>query len=101
METVLLLRFGDGQPLFFSQNAALKLFTNAKTSDVCEKRFGLPGVLGSQGPRGQHSPQLARSTEPCREKRVKNWCPVLAPMSSEGLGAILKIHSAPKGMEED
>ncbi|XP_049657466.1 alpha-2-macroglobulin-like protein 1 [Accipiter gentilis] len=34
------------------QNAALKLFTNAKTSDVCEKRFGLPGVLGSQGPRG-------------------------------------------------
>uniref|UniRef100_A0A8C0BJ74 Alpha-2-macroglobulin-like protein 1 n=1 Tax=Buteo japonicus TaxID=224669 RepID=A0A8C0BJ74_9AVES len=30
----------DGQPLFFSQNAALKLFTNAKTGDVCEKRFG-------------------------------------------------------------
>ncbi|NXE82171.1 A2ML1 protein, partial [Cochlearius cochlearius] len=31
------------------QDAALKLFTNAQTSDVCKKRFGLPG------PRGQHS----------------------------------------------
>ncbi|NXW19905.1 A2ML1 protein, partial [Circaetus pectoralis] len=46
------------------QNAALKLFTNAKTSDDCKKWFSLPNMLGSQGPRGQHSPQLACSTEP-------------------------------------
>ncbi|XP_059686166.1 alpha-2-macroglobulin-like protein 1 [Gavia stellata] len=34
------------------QNAALKLFTNAKTSDDCKERFGLPGRAGPQGPRG-------------------------------------------------
>ncbi|KAM6043021.1 alpha-2-macroglobulin-like protein 1 [Theristicus caerulescens] len=34
------------------QNAALKLFTNAKTSDVCEERFGFYRMAGSQGPRG-------------------------------------------------
>ncbi|XP_063210944.1 alpha-2-macroglobulin-like protein 1 [Chroicocephalus ridibundus] len=35
----------------FSQNAALKLFTNANTSDVCKKTFGMPGIVGLQGPR--------------------------------------------------
>ncbi|NXJ35941.1 A2ML1 protein, partial [Ciconia maguari] len=34
------------------QNAALKLFTNAKTSDVCKERFSLPVVAGSLSPRG-------------------------------------------------
>ncbi|NXQ79668.1 A2ML1 protein, partial [Nyctibius grandis] len=34
------------------QNAALKLFTNAKTSDVCKERFGLPGMAAPHGPRG-------------------------------------------------
>ncbi|NXL46178.1 A2ML1 protein, partial [Podilymbus podiceps] len=34
------------------QNAALKLFTNAKTSDVCKERSSLPGMAGPQGPRG-------------------------------------------------
>ncbi|XP_050768020.1 alpha-2-macroglobulin-like protein 1 [Gymnogyps californianus] len=34
------------------QNAALKLFTNAKTGDVCKERLGLPGIAGPQGPRG-------------------------------------------------
>ncbi|NWU56122.1 A2ML1 protein, partial [Dromas ardeola] len=33
------------------QNAALKLFTNANTSDVCKKTFGMPGIVGVQGPR--------------------------------------------------
>uniref|UniRef100_A0A8C0EN57 Alpha-2-macroglobulin-like protein 1 n=1 Tax=Bubo bubo TaxID=30461 RepID=A0A8C0EN57_BUBBB len=48
---------------------ALKLFTNAKTSDVCKEIFGLPGMRLSQGPRGQHSPWFARSVEPSQEKR--------------------------------
>ncbi|NWS62564.1 A2ML1 protein, partial [Chunga burmeisteri] len=34
------------------QNAALKLFTNAKTNDVCKERRGLPGMAGPYGPRG-------------------------------------------------
>ncbi|KAK4808369.1 hypothetical protein QYF61_002606 [Mycteria americana] len=34
------------------QNAALKLFTNAKTSDVCKERFSLPVVAGSTGAKG-------------------------------------------------
>ncbi|NWX09695.1 A2ML1 protein, partial [Caloenas nicobarica] len=34
------------------QNAALKLFTNAKTNDVCKGRFRLVGMHGPQGPRG-------------------------------------------------
>ncbi|XP_074748428.1 alpha-2-macroglobulin-like protein 1 [Strix uralensis] len=34
------------------QNAALKLFTNAKTSDVCKKIFALPEMQLSQGPGG-------------------------------------------------
>ncbi|NXL67634.1 A2ML1 protein, partial [Chordeiles acutipennis] len=33
------------------QKAALKLFTNAKTRDVCKERLGLPGMAG---PSGQH-----------------------------------------------
>ncbi|KAK2516629.1 alpha-2-macroglobulin-like protein [Columba livia] len=33
------------------QNAALKLFTNAKTSDACKRRFSIM-THGSQGPRG-------------------------------------------------
>ncbi|XP_010153262.1 PREDICTED: alpha-2-macroglobulin-like protein 1, partial [Eurypyga helias] len=33
-------------------NAALKLFTNAKTSDVCKGVIGFPGMAGPQGPRG-------------------------------------------------
>ncbi|NXW38420.1 A2ML1 protein, partial [Phaetusa simplex] len=36
------------------QNAALKLFTNANTSDVCKKTFGMPGIVGLQGPRDYH-----------------------------------------------
>ncbi|KAM6115011.1 alpha-2-macroglobulin-like protein 1 [Phoenicopterus ruber ruber] len=40
----------DTNKLF--QNAALKLFTNAKISDVCKKRSGLPGIMVSQSPRG-------------------------------------------------
>ncbi|NXV50443.1 A2ML1 protein, partial [Uria aalge] len=39
----------DTHKLF--QNAALKLFTNANTSDVCKKTFGVPGIAGPQGPR--------------------------------------------------
>ncbi|NXQ99327.1 A2ML1 protein, partial [Sagittarius serpentarius] len=35
------------------QNAALKLFTNAKTKDACKERFGLPGIAGSHGPTGR------------------------------------------------
>ncbi|NXS94562.1 A2ML1 protein, partial [Jacana jacana] len=33
------------------QNAALKLFTNANTSDICKRRrmFGIPGLAGPQG----------------------------------------------------
>ncbi|NXW56592.1 A2ML1 protein, partial [Eurystomus gularis] len=31
------------------QNAALKLFTNAKTSGVCRERIGLPGLVGPRG----------------------------------------------------
>ncbi|NXO52697.1 A2ML1 protein, partial [Aramus guarauna] len=31
------------------QNAALKLFTNAKTSDVCKQRVGSPGMAGPPG----------------------------------------------------
>ncbi|NXH70185.1 A2ML1 protein, partial [Hydrobates tethys] len=34
------------------QNAALKLFTNTKTRDVCKKRIGFPGMAGPQGPKG-------------------------------------------------
>ncbi|XP_075631402.1 alpha-2-macroglobulin-like protein 1 isoform X1 [Balearica regulorum gibbericeps] len=34
------------------QNAALKLFTNAKTSDVCKERFSYRRMAGPQGPRG-------------------------------------------------
>ncbi|NXS44327.1 A2ML1 protein, partial [Balaeniceps rex] len=49
------------------QNAALKLFTNAKTNDVCEERFYLTGMAGPQGPRGQHSPRLACSGEKSKE----------------------------------
>ncbi|NXN39686.1 A2ML1 protein, partial [Rhinoptilus africanus] len=33
------------------QNAALKLFTNANTNDVCKKTFGMPGMVGLQGHR--------------------------------------------------
>ncbi|XP_009950303.1 PREDICTED: alpha-2-macroglobulin-like protein 1, partial [Leptosomus discolor] len=33
-------------------NAALKLFTNAKISEVCEKPVGLPTEVGLRGPRG-------------------------------------------------
>ncbi|NXV95432.1 A2ML1 protein, partial [Calonectris borealis] len=35
------------------QNAALKLFTNTKTSDVCKERIVLPGMAGPSGPRGR------------------------------------------------
>ncbi|NWQ83729.1 A2ML1 protein, partial [Columbina picui] len=38
------------------QNAALKLFTNAKTNDVCKRRFSLPMMHGPLGPRGQRGP---------------------------------------------
>ncbi|NXW04218.1 A2ML1 protein, partial [Fregetta grallaria] len=41
------------------QNAALKLFTNTNTSDVCKERTVLYAMASPQGPRGQHSPQLA------------------------------------------
>ncbi|XP_065712134.2 alpha-2-macroglobulin-like protein 1 [Patagioenas fasciata] len=34
------------------QNAALKLFTNAKTNDVCKRRFGVIETHVPQGPRG-------------------------------------------------
>ncbi|NXG70155.1 A2ML1 protein, partial [Baryphthengus martii] len=52
------------------QDAALKLFTNAATMDVC-RMIGLPGVAGPQGPQGppgQHSPQLTCCTEPTWQK---------------------------------
>ena len=83
----------------FSQNAALKLFTNAKTSGVCKVRFGSPGIALPQGPTGQHVPQLARSAEPSREKKAKSWYSVLAPVSSGGLRASLKIHSSSEGLK--
>ncbi|NWI68261.1 A2ML1 protein, partial [Todus mexicanus] len=37
------------------QNAALKLFTNAKTSDDCKEMPGLPGQAGPSGPTGSSS----------------------------------------------
>ncbi|NXJ84941.1 A2ML1 protein, partial [Trogon melanurus] len=52
------------------QKAALKLFTNANTSDVCKQWLSL---LRRAGPEGQYSPWLARSTETSREKRAKSW----------------------------
>ncbi|NXX16988.1 A2ML1 protein, partial [Podargus strigoides] len=52
------------------QRAALKLFTNAKTNDVCKERFGSPGIVGLPGPEGQHCPRLARSHELSWEKRA-------------------------------
>ncbi|NXT38669.1 A2ML1 protein, partial [Pelecanoides urinatrix] len=60
-------------PLFFQrnfqmdtyklfQNAALKLFTNTKTSDVCKERIGLPGMAGPQGPRGAPDAGIMRTS---------------------------------------
>ncbi|KAM6368588.1 alpha-2-macroglobulin-like protein 1 [Pluvialis apricaria] len=37
------------------QDAALKLFTNANTSDVCRESFNMPRVATRLGPKGQHS----------------------------------------------
>ncbi|XP_029879166.1 alpha-2-macroglobulin-like protein 1 [Aquila chrysaetos chrysaetos] len=52
------------------QNAALKLFTNAKTSDVCKKRFGLIEMLGSQGPRGGFNSYVTSVREGTRVPQV-------------------------------
>ncbi|NXS76044.1 A2ML1 protein, partial [Pandion haliaetus] len=54
------------------QNAALKLFTNSKTSDVCNKRFGLPGILGSQGPRGGFDSYVTSLREDIYVPKVMN-----------------------------
>ncbi|XP_075299531.1 alpha-2-macroglobulin-like protein 1 [Opisthocomus hoazin] len=48
------------------QNAALKLFTNAKTSGVCKVRFGSPGIALPQGPTGgfnSHVTYLRKETD--------------------------------------
>ncbi|NXR06519.1 A2ML1 protein, partial [Semnornis frantzii] len=51
------------------QGAVLKLFTNARTADDCKAKF--PVLPGLAGPRGQHGPQLACSTEPSQNEKSK------------------------------
>lgn len=63
----------------FSQDAALKLFTNTKTRDDCKKVFGLPGPIG------QHSPQPARSTEPSWRKAQRAGAQCWLPCPQEDL----------------
>ncbi|NXE26284.1 A2ML1 protein, partial [Ardeotis kori] len=57
------------------QNAALKLFTNAKTSDVCSKSFGLPGLAG---PQGSFHPSVSYLLREADVPRVGSGTPAVA-----------------------
>ncbi|NWS22048.1 A2ML1 protein, partial [Pachyramphus minor] len=58
----------------FSQGAALKLFTNAKTKKDCPQRpeweWGMVGLPGAKGPRGQYSLRLTLLSPVRRKEQV-------------------------------
>ncbi|NWW85873.1 A2ML1 protein, partial [Rhynochetos jubatus] len=71
------------------KNAALKLFTNAKTSDVCKGVIGLPGMAGPQGPRevmDRGVIEVAEREEPLEPRTYfpETWLWDLVPVGDGG-----------------